>query len=83
MASCEKCWEDSGGDADMYHQLLEARENNGIPCSPEDQAGRDAAWCPHCKRHTVHQHSKECMCCYRTLGPSAPSADEQGGNDVR
>lgn len=58
MSGCERCWADSGGDADEYHRLLETRS-----CSPEQQAGIDARTCPDCNRLAIHQHTGECMAC--------------------
>lgn len=56
MPSCEKCWADSHGDPEKYAQLLGMRT-----CSPEDQAGPDAKWCPLCGRKTLHQLCEVCM----------------------
>lgn len=61
MPSCEKCWRDAGGDADLYTQLIEQRNKSGQECSPEEQAGEEAGWCPVCSRKTVHMHSDVCM----------------------
>ncbi len=58
MASCEKCWQDSGGDQDVYAELIERRN-----CSPEEQAGLDATVCPQCGRKAVHQYVHVCMAC--------------------
>lgn len=63
MAACEKCWRDSGGDPDLYRDLIEQRKDN--PCSPEDQAGEDAKLCPMCGRKAVHVHCHVCMACGR------------------
>ena len=35
MSGCEKCWEDSGGNAERYHELIKTRE-----CTQEEQTGR-------------------------------------------
>jgi hypothetical protein len=56
MASCEKCWEEAGGDPDYYHHLL--RVNN---CTPEEQAGEGADECPRCHRRTIHCLTLECV----------------------
>jgi len=58
MASCEKCWEESGGDSDKYHRLLKSRI-----CTPEESAGPNATQCPKCERRTLHQHVGVCMQC--------------------
>jgi hypothetical protein len=57
MSSCEKCWADAGGDADRYAALIKERH----PCTPQEQAGPDAKWCPDCGEMTLHQHTGECM----------------------
>ena len=57
MASCEKCWRDSGGDSDWYARLLLTRN-----CTPNEQAGGvDAGLCDKCGRQTVHAFTKNCM----------------------
>lgn len=56
MPSCEKCWQEAGGDADVYTRLMQVRN-----CTPEEQAGPEATECPECKRRTVHQHCHICM----------------------
>ena len=62
MPSCERCWSDAGGDADLYAELLIERRDD--PCSPEDQAGPGAGVCPDCGRRTVHQYvAGFCMNC--------------------
>ena len=61
MPSCEKCWEDAGGNYEKYTQLIEERKDD--PCSFEEQAGREAAICEKCNRKTVHQHAKVCIAC--------------------
>lgn len=58
MASCEKCWSDAGGSPERYSELLAERVDNH--CTPEEQAGVDADWCPTCKRKTIHQHHHHC-----------------------
>ncbi len=58
MSTCEKCWRDSRG-GENYKELLELRKDN--PCTPEEQAGPDAAQCPKCNRMALHQHTGECM----------------------
>jgi hypothetical protein len=60
--SCEKCWADSGGDADRYRQLL-VSHISGQECSPEEQAGPGATLCDGCGRRAVHQHAGMCMAC--------------------
>lgn len=67
MASCEKCWGDaflrsmysSKDQADCYSELMKERLEN--PCSPEEQAGREATECTACGRRTVHQYAGICM----------------------
>ena len=61
MPSCEKRWRDARGDAELYSQLVDERNEKGRECSPEDQAGDDAGWCPACSRKTIHMHSEVCM----------------------
>lgn len=56
MASCEKCWENAGGNTALYNQLIKTST-----CSPEEQAGKNATVCPYYKRKTVHQYAKICM----------------------
>jgi len=66
MASCEKCWAESGWEAlrtgadqaDVYRRLVSERT-----CTPEEQAGRDAGYCIPCTRYTVHQYARVCMAC--------------------
>ena len=54
MSTCEKCWRDAhaGGPyadvAENYARLLEKRKDK--PCTPEQQAGENAGWCPKCDR---------------------------------
>jgi len=59
MSSCEKCWSDSGGSPERYHELVLERAKN--PCTPEEQAGEDADYCDGCDRKTVHQHTGQCV----------------------
>ena len=64
MPSCERCWADSAmaryhGDTEAYARLLKDRGPSG--CTPEQQAGPDAAECPSCHRMTLHQHCGVCM----------------------
>ena len=61
MASCEKCWYDAQGNADVYHQMIFDRRHN--PCTPEQQAGESATECIKCERMTIHQHIKSCIVC--------------------
>ncbi len=69
MASCEKCWSDAymknfsngKGQAENYSFLIEERKEN--PCTPEEQAGKDARTCPKCHRKTIHQIMSECIVC--------------------
>ena len=63
MASCEKCWDDAyylqdgdEGHYKTYSRLIKERKDK--PCTPEEQAGRDAEECPKCKRKTMHQMVK-------------------------
>ena len=55
MASCERCWYRSRGNVDRYHELLRTEA-----CTPEQQAGPDALWCPECGRRTWHQYAGVC-----------------------
>ena len=66
MVGCEKCWEDAGDDYARYCELREERIDS--PCTPEEQAGRDAGLCPKCKRWAVHQYSGVCMFCRMVEG---------------
>ena len=76
MASCERCWELSGGNADRYAELIKVNK-----CTPEEQAGREASKCPKCGRMTVHQLVNVCMvpeCDYREPEePPAPPATKE------
>lgn len=65
MASCEKCWEDAGGNPDKYSRLIKLRADN--PCSPEDQAGEGAEKCPTCGKFAIHIYCHECMACHYKL----------------
>lgn len=59
MASCEKCWTDSGGNPETYRELVKSRN-----CTPEEQAGgADAKRCPECGRNTIHIYCHVCMAC--------------------
>lgn len=71
MPSCEKCWSDSATERNFgpsrdvedegpYQRLVRERDAAGEGCTPEQQAGPDAAVCPRCQRKTVHQHAKVC-----------------------
>jgi len=68
MPSCERCWSDSRHADDSqaeYQRLLDERD-----CTPEQQAGPDAAVCPTCDRSTVHQYAHVCMVCgFRLVVP--------------
>ena len=70
MAACEKCWRDAynrmrcnpmKSQAEHYSDLIKEREKN--PCTPEEQAGNDATYCPACNRKTIHQFIGVCMNC--------------------
>ncbi len=70
MSCCQKCWRDAhrridtdpeGYVAKAYGELVEERKDN--PCSPEEQAGEDAKYCPTCKRQSLHEITGECMNC--------------------
>ena len=71
MPSCEKCWSDAhtqytvmtGTVADEYSRLITGRDETGHTCTPEQQAGEEAAECPECGRRAVHQWCKVCMAC--------------------
>lgn len=86
MSSCEKCWRDSmraeNSDGECgptaYHRLLAERKGN--PCTPEEQAGPDAARCPQCKRMALHQYTGECMAGCKQLTPPAESATPGKGS---
>lgn len=78
MSSCEKCWADAVAmeedSSDLrsdvvreYYRLVQARSDS--PCTPEEQAGPDAATCTVCRRKTLHQHTGQPMC----LCPDASS----------
>jgi hypothetical protein len=56
MASCEKCWEDAGGNPDVYKQLIKERN-----CTPEEQAGEYSEMCQLCNRKTIHQYTHKCI----------------------
>jgi hypothetical protein len=46
-----------GDQSARYREIIKAHT-----CTPEQQAGPDAAECPHCRRPTLHQYTKEPMC---------------------
>lgn len=56
MASCEKCWRDSGGNPNRYSELVKSRN-----CTPEEQAGMGADICMACNRATMHIYCGICM----------------------
>lgn len=63
MPACEKCWSDAHrGEqfsvAEEYARLIDERN-----CTPEEQAGPEAAKCSKCGRMTVHQYAKVCVIC--------------------
>lgn len=71
MSSCERCWADSyipGGPVgkrnERYSRLIRKRD-----CTPEQQAGPDAAECPACGRESIHQVTGEPMCGCELEGP--------------
>lgn len=70
MAACEKCWSEAGGDAEAFRALVSHRNRIGAACSPEEQAGPDAAQCTNCERKTVHQYAGVCMNCKSTQTPN-------------
>jgi hypothetical protein len=60
MSSCEKCWAsayDPYGDQGVHYRARVMTHR----CTPEEQAGPDAGWCPDCGRMSLHQYTKECM----------------------
>jgi len=62
MSACVKCWSDAHLGAqfsvvDNYEHLIIVRA-----CTPEEQAGPDAAMCE-CGRKTRHELTGECMAC--------------------
>jgi hypothetical protein len=59
MATCENCWNRSGGQENIYMHLIEKHKNS--PCTPEEQAGEGADICPKCNRKSMHQYTKTCM----------------------
>jgi len=64
MPGCQKCWNDavfSGNKAAEYNRLIDERKDN--PCTPEEQAGREADICPKCKRKALHEINNQCMNC--------------------
>jgi hypothetical protein len=62
MPMCEKCWvaayDPNGNQSERYLELVKVSH-----CTPEEQAGTDAGYCPMCKRQTVHQYAQACMVC--------------------
>ena len=75
MPSCEKCWSDAGGNAEVYDSI---RLSRWPVCTPEQQAGPERTKCDRCDRTTVHQYAKVCMVC----GWSAPPAPAKDGEGV-
>lgn len=74
MSSCEKCWNDGGGDFVKYLDLVE----NRIPCTPEEQAGgTDANWCAGCNRATRHRYTGVCMNPWCRASPSMAGHDQR------
>jgi hypothetical protein len=69
MASCERCWRESGGDPERYRELIQRRT-----CTPEEQAGDAAKRCPACERMTLHQYTGDCM---NALCPSRSNSPRQ------
>ncbi len=67
MPACERCWSDSGGDADAYQALIKTQT-----CTPAQQAGPDATMCLGCGHRTVHQYAKVCMTCHYVAGDTQP-----------
>jgi len=64
MPVCQKCWSDAHSCDDVsarYYELIVKRQRN--PCTPEEQAGREAETCPKCKRKTMHEITNQCMNC--------------------
>ena len=59
MASCEKCWKDSGCKADAYGLIVAERGEH--QCTPEQQAGAGAWKCAECGRVTMHMFCHVCM----------------------
>lgn len=62
MPACERCWADSGGDADEYRRTLDRRVGTNR-CTPEQQAGPNATKCVRCRNLTAHQYCRVCMLC--------------------
>ncbi len=60
MSSCEKCWRDSCGDPDRYHELVDRRNADHNICTLEEQAG-DGYMCKSCGRKTVHMYTNKCL----------------------
>ena len=78
MAACEKCWRDAGGNPSEYERLLVLRKGNN--CTPEQQAGDDAADCPTCKRKTIHQYAHVCMICGYRANNGVTGVTTEGRN---
>ena len=72
MASCEKCWADSGGNPDLYAHYVNTRD-----CTPEEQAGPESEVCPECNRKTVHQYCHYCVICGTRPGVAAQENIEE------
>ena len=83
VASCERCWGDAflrsleGPDdqATAYRKLIAERTGDRA-CTPEQQAGEDALWCPECGRRTWHQAAKLCTLDPRHGQHGSPSSEE-------
>ena len=66
MSTCERCWSDAHHDpylsvVEEYHRFLTERVGDKC-CTPEEQAGRDAAPCVECGGRLVrHEITGECM----------------------
>lgn len=60
MSSCERCWsmayDPYGNQLERYQENIRAHN-----CTPEQQAGPDAGWCPDCGLVSLHQYTKQCM----------------------
>jgi hypothetical protein len=79
VSCCERCWRDAHRDpylsgVEEYTRLLAERGHNG--CTPEQQAGPDAFWCPACQRWSGHQHTGECMACGTQVPALSPRRPE-------
>lgn len=71
MSSCEKCYSDAWLMNRRYSDLVAEREASGNICTPEQQAGSNAAKCASCGRMTVHQHTGQPMCRCQPHKPGA------------